>query len=356
MSKGVGGIATVAGLLVTVPLIVVAVLGGGTSTATTIGGPGYGLKPGSVPAAYVSLVEQAGALCAAAPPSIIAAQIAQESNFNPNAVSSAGAEGISQFLPGTWTTWAQPPTASPFDPAAAIPAQGRYDCAIAVQMQAWQDAGLLPKSLTLTQLMLAGYNAGPGAVKAAGGIPQNGQTPDYVQIITANAAKYADTTGNAPAGSFAAKEIAAANSQIGVPYSWVGGSYTGPSLGVCGPDGAGNDCHIVGWDCSGLVMYAVYQATNGAVKLPHYSDAQIAAPQFKQVAKGVGSSINLALLAPGDLIGFTLPGASATHHIGIYLGNDSMVHAPQSGELVKISPLGSGYYQHQTWTVARYGS
>ncbi len=352
--RGIGPIAVVGGIFVSLPLIVVAVLGGGASTAAAVGGTGQGLKPGSVPAAYVSLIEQAGALCAAAPPSIIAAQIAQESNFDPNAVSSAGAEGISQFLPGTWTTWAQPPTASPFDPTAAIPAQGRYDCAIAKQMQGWQDAGLLPKSLTLTQLMLAGYNAGPYGVKAAGGIPQNGQTPDYVATITTNAAKYADTTGNAPGGSFAAKEIAAANSQIGVPYSWVGGTWTGPSLGVCGPDGAGNDCHIVGWDCSGLVMYAVYQATGGSVKLPHYSDAQIGAPQFTRVAKGVGSSIDLALLAPGDLIGFTLPGASATHHIGIYLGGDSMVNAPQSGELVKISPLSSGYYQHQTWTVTRY--
>ena len=354
--RGMGPIAAIGGIFISVPLIVVAVLGGGTSTATTIGGPGQGLKPGSVPAAYVSLVEQAGALCAAAPPSIIAAQIAQESNWNPNAVSSAGAEGISQFLPGTWVNWAQPPTASPFDPTAAIPAQGRYDCAIAAQMQTWQNAGLLPKLLTLTQLMLAGYNAGPSAVKAAGGIPNNGQTPNYVEVITANAAKYADTTGNVAAGSFAAKEIAAANSQIGVPYSWVGGTYTGPSLGVCGPDGAENDCHIVGWDCSGLVMFAVYQATAGAVKLPHYSDSEIDAPQFKQVARGVGSSIDLSLLEPGDLIGFTLPGASATHHIGIFLGNDSMVNAPQSGELVKVSSLASSYYQTQTWTVARYAS
>ena len=355
MSKGIGGIAAALGLLLCVPVIVVVVLGGGTSTATTIGGPGQGLKPGSVPAAYVSLVEQAGALCAAAPPSIIAAQIAQESNWNPNAVSSAGAEGISQFLPGTWVNWAQPPSASLFDPAAAIPAQGRYDCAIAAQMQKWQSAGLLPTSLTLTQLMLAGYNAGPFAVKAAGGIPQNGQTPDYVQIITSNAAKYADTTGNAPGGSFAAKEIAAAESQIGVPYSWDGGTYTAPSLGVCGPDGAENDCHIVGWDCSGLVMYAVYQATNGAVKLAHQSDSQINDPRYTRIAHGVGSAVDLASLQAGDLIGFTNPGASATHHIAIFIGNDSIVEAPESGELVKISSL-SGYYQTQIWTVARYSS
>jgi cell wall-associated NlpC family hydrolase len=340
------------GLVLAVPLIVVAVLGGG-SAAATIGGPGLGLKPGTVPAPYVALVEHAGALCAAAPPSIIAAQIEQESNWNPNAVSPAGAEGISQFLPSTWVTWARPPSASPFDPAAAIPAQGRYDCAIAAQMQAWQTQGTVPVSFTLTQLMLAGYNAGPIAVLNAGGIPQNGQTPDYVTRIIALSATYSDTTGNAPGGSFAAKEIAAAQSQLGVPYSWVGGSYTGPTVGVCGPDGAENDCHIVGWDCSGLVMFAVYQASGGAIRLPHYAASQVVTAPFKAVTSGVGSSIDLSLLEAGDLIAFTNPGENVAHHIGIYLGADQMINAPQSGEWVSVAALSSGYYLGQTWTVAR---
>ncbi len=345
--KGVGPFAAIAGVFVAVPVIVVAVLGGGASTPAqaAVGGLGQGLRAGTVPAAYVALVSAAGAMCAAAPPSIIAAQIEQESGWNPKAVSPAGAEGISQFLPSTWPSWSKPGQ-SPFDPNAAIPAQGRYDCAIAAQMQTWQGQGKVPTSLTLTELTLAGYNAGPYAVVSAGGIPQNGQTPGYVATITARAAHFADTTGVVPGGGpFAAKEIAAAQSQIGQPYSWDGGTFTGPTLGVCGPDGAQNDCHIVGWDCSGLVMYAVYQASGGSIKLAHFSQTQVDA----------GRPVARDAMLPGDLIAFTNPGESVAHHVGIYIGNNQMIDAPQSGELVRIDSLTSGYYQAQQWKVARFG-
>ena len=85
---------------------------------------GQGLRPGAVPAQYAALVQQAGSICPAAPPSIIAAQIEAESGWDPNSVSSAGAQGISQFMPGTWPGWSLPGQ-SPFDPAAAIPARPR---------------------------------------------------------------------------------------------------------------------------------------------------------------------------------------------------------------------------------------
>src|SRR5690348_14247105 len=88
-----------------------------------IPGTGGGLRRGLVPSRYEALVARAGSMCAAAPPAVIAAQIQQESNWNPNAVSPAGAQGISQFLPSTWPHWSKPGE-SPFDPAAAIPAQG----------------------------------------------------------------------------------------------------------------------------------------------------------------------------------------------------------------------------------------
>lgn len=115
----------------------------------------------------------------------------QESDWNPNAVSSTGAEGISQFEPYTWPTWSDPGQ-SPFDPAAAIPAQGRFDCALAKQMDAAQAAGKLPNTIPVTNLMLAAYNAGAGAGLAAHGIPQNGQTPVYVIRITTNAANFGE--------------------------------------------------------------------------------------------------------------------------------------------------------------------
>ena len=51
--------------------------------------------------------------------------------------------------------------------------------------------------------------------------------------------------------------IAAAASQIGLPYVWGGGNFEGPTGG--------------GFDCSGLVLYAAYQASGGQIRLPHYS-------------------------------------------------------------------------------------
>jgi len=96
------------------------------------GGVGGDLKPGTVPDQYSAMITAAGSQCPAAPPAIIAAQLNAESGFNPQAVSPVGAQGISQFMPGTWALYGRDEngdgTADPFDPADAIPAQGRYDC------------------------------------------------------------------------------------------------------------------------------------------------------------------------------------------------------------------------------------
>lgn len=56
-------------------------------------------------------------------PGIAVAQVQAESNFNPNAVSHAGAQGLFQFMPGTWAQWG---SGSPFDPDAAAQAWGAY--------------------------------------------------------------------------------------------------------------------------------------------------------------------------------------------------------------------------------------
>ena len=329
--RSAGPFAAVASLVVVVPVVVVAVFGAGAAPTgqASVGGVGQGLRAGAVPAAYAALVLQAGSICPAAPPSVIAAQIEQESGWDPASISSAGAQGISQFMPGTWPGWSLPGQ-SPFDPAAAIPAQGRYDCAIAAELEPGQRAGRYGGA-ELTPLMLAGYNAGPGAVTAAGGIPNNGETPAYVARITAGAAHYAETTGVVAAGPFGAKVIAAAQSQLGRPYVWGGGDDTGPTAG--------------GFDCSGLVLFAVYQASGGAIKLPHDADAQ---------TRG-GTAVDRAAMAPGDLISFTSAGASIAHHVGIYLGGEAMLDAPETGDVVHVTSLAGGYWQAEQWRVARYG-
>jgi peptidoglycan DL-endopeptidase RipA len=111
--------------------------------------------------------------------------------------------------------------------------------------------------------------------------------------------------------------IRRAMSQIGVPYSWGGGTAAGPSRGI--DSGAGT----VGYDCSGLILYAF---AGVGIKLPHYSGSQYEA----------GEHIPAAEMRRGDVI-FYGPGGS--QHVTLYLGQGYMLEAPYTGSTVKISPV-----------------
>ena len=76
-----------------------------------------------------------------------------------------------------------------------------------------------------------------------------------------------------------------------------------------------------GFDCSGLVMYVFAQL---GVQLPHYAAAQY----------GFGTAVARDQLQPGDLVFF-----DGLSHVGIYIGNGQLLHAPQTGDVVKITPL-----------------
>jgi cell wall-associated NlpC family hydrolase len=113
-------------------------------------------------------------------------------------------------------------------------------------------------------LALAGYNVGSAAVIAAGGIPQNGQTAAYVMVILADEATYTLKLTQAPGGTSLGLEIVKdGETQLGVPYAYGGGTDTGPSTGI----------GTVGFKCSGLVMFAVFEASHGTIQLPHLSEA-----------------------------------------------------------------------------------
>ncbi len=111
--------------------------------------------------------------------------------------------------------------------------------------------------------------------------------------------------------------IKRAQSQIGVPYSWGGGNAAGPSRGI--DSGAGT----VGFDCSGLVLYAFAGA---GIKLPHYSGSQYE----------MGRKIPVAQMRRGDVLFW---GPNGSQHVAIFLGNNQMIEAPYTGSFVKISPV-----------------
>ncbi len=101
--------------------------------------------------------------------------------------------------------------------------------------------------------------------------------------------------------------VAIAMSQLGTPYVW-GGAAPG------------------GFDCSGLVMWAYAQV---GVSLPHSTYALFA----------MGVPVSRDQLEPGDLVFFDGVG-----HVGIYIGGDEFIHAPHTGDVVKISSLDDPWY------------
>ena len=111
--------------------------------------------------------------------------------------------------------------------------------------------------------------------------------------------------------------IRRAGSQIGVPYSWGGGTLTGPGPGV------DYDAGKIGFDCSGLTRYAF---AGVGVQIPKYSGDQY----------NTGRAIPPSQAKRGDLI-FYGPGGS--QHVAIYLGGGKMLEASGSAGKVTVSPV-----------------
>lgn len=101
------------------------------------------------------------------PQGLLDALVLQESQYHPTAVSPVGAIGLAQLMPGTAGDLG---VADSFNPSANLDGGARY----------LRDMMTKFRSVPLA---LAAYNAGPGAVRSAGGIPANGETPGYVRRV-----------------------------------------------------------------------------------------------------------------------------------------------------------------------------
>ena len=159
------------------------------------------LNAGEIPAELRKWIDLGGQVCREVDSPLLAGLIYHESaGFQSTAVSTAGAQGYGQFMPGTWAAKgakvddngqiAGPPgSGSPSDPADATMAAARYLCEIAEGQREGIASGEL--SGDPQALMLAGYNAGPGAVQQFGGVPPYAETQKYVVIVPQEAARFA---------------------------------------------------------------------------------------------------------------------------------------------------------------------
>jgi peptidoglycan DL-endopeptidase CwlO len=115
--------------------------------------------------------------------------------------------------------------------------------------------------------------------------------------------------GTAPPSQLGAQAVAIALQYLGRPYVW----------GASGPDY---------FDCSGLISFVYAQL---GVSLPHHASSQFA----------YGVPVSFGELAPGDLVFF-----HGLSHVGMYIGNGAFVHAPHTGDVVKISSIYESWYQY----------
>ncbi|MER5182633.1 bifunctional lytic transglycosylase/C40 family peptidase [Streptomyces sp. NPDC002896] len=291
---------------------------------------GLRIGKGGVPSEYAPLILQAAADCdQGLSPAVLAAQLKQESNFNPNAGSNVGAQGIAQFMPGTWQTWGTDGNGDGkkdvWNPEDAIPAQGKFMCSLLKKAKQHPDYNGSP-----IELALAGYNAGWGRVDQYRGVPPKsfaqGQTYHYVQNIMAMSADFAapaaSEDGQLPAGYELPEGTP---TKVRVAVAWAlkqqGGWY---HLGGDCTDALGKDpAH---WcDCSSLMQHA-------------YKAAGVTIPRTTYDQVNIGTRVDTDKPKPGDLV-FN-PGSDGSDarpgHVGMYVGNGMIIEAPRTGVKTRI--------------------
>lgn len=218
------------GALVMGVMLLVTILADDSEAASPSAHGALKVGKGAVPVKYAGLITQA-ATCKNGQkldPAVLAAQLRQESGFNPRA-DSGKAQGIAQFVPGTWASRGINANgkggANVWDPEDAIPSQGAMMCDLLKQATKARGYQGSP-----TELALAGYNAGWGAVQKYRGIPPYRETQNYVQVIMAGVKDLSapDDASTSGSGGWARP----VDSPLGTPYqasgsNWSSGYHTG---------------------------------------------------------------------------------------------------------------------------------
>jgi len=291
--------AAVTAAVVVLLAVVAGAAGGLAASLTGRGGDRSvpsGLALADIPPDYLVLYQAAAATCPGLDWTILAAIGSIESDHGRSTLpgvhsgqNEKGAMGPMQFLAATFaavTTRHPPPPGgatppSPYDPHDAVFTSAAYLCDSGAR-----DARDLPGALF-------SYN----------------HSDAYVAAVLTRATRYrAVSTTAGPNGATAAAVVAFARAQLGQPYLWGG---DGPAEG--------------GFDCSGLTR-AAYAAAG--VAIPRTAGAQYRAGP--PVPPGQP-------LEPGDLV-FYGNHASRIHHVGVYIGHGQMIHAPDVGLTVRVSP------------------
>ena len=153
-----------------------------------------------------------------------------------------------------------------------------------------------------------------GGARRGGGQPPRSATPRS-RPRSPQPLQDAIAQGNAP-GPKAMAAIQEASKYIGSNYKW------------------GGSTPQTGFDCSGLMQWAYAQ-----------SGIQIPRVTYTQIEAANGIAVDRAHLKPGDLVFFAANGD--VHHVGMYLGDDKFLHAPHTGDVVKVSSLDEPYYAQQ---------
>ncbi len=296
-------------------------LGTEGSGRTTYGG---GTSLGT-PSPYDDMIKQA-ADEAGVPPALVKAVAKAESGFNPQAGSPAGAQGLMQLMPGTARGLG---VTDPFDPLQSLRGGAKYLRAAArpVRRRLRQgDRRLQRRSRRRPEVRRHPAVRRDAGVRAEGDglLPGVRRRHRRHRRHRLGARRRDDEPGRmlsiAGGGSVGSTVVAKGLQHLGTPYVW-GGSKPG------------------GFDCSGLCQYLYGQE---GVQIPRVSQDQFRA----------GRSVPSSQMQPGDLVFFQKNGD--VHHVGIYMGGGKFLHAPHTGDVVKISSLSEPYYRAQFAGARRY--